>query len=77
MFGVLGFLPGCRCHEFVRNVCTSHPAVLWSQMCPHLLCNVSEIESEMSEDDEAQFNIWNNMLESFTLQGSSPTLQYD
>ena len=41
---VLGFLPGCRwCHEVVRNVCTSYPAVLLSQMCPHPSCKVSEI----------------------------------
>ena len=31
----------------------------------------------MSDDEKAQYNIWNKMLELFTLQGSSPVLQYD
>ena len=47
------------------------------QMCPHPSCHVSAIESEMSDDEEAQCNIWDKMLELFTLQGSSPVLQSD
>ena len=59
-------------------MCASRPAVLLSQIRPQPSCNVSEIEieSEISEDEEAQNNIWNKMLELFTLQGSCPLLQY-
>ena len=46
------------------------------QMCRHSSCNVSEIESEISEDEEAQHNIWNKMLGVFALQEGSPVLQH-
>ena len=60
-------------------MCASHPAILLSQIRPQPSCNVSEIEieieSEISEE-ETQNNIWNKMLELFTLQGNCPLLQY-
>ena len=46
-------------------------------MCLHPSCNVSVSGSEMSDDEEAPYDIWNKKLELFTLQGSSPVLQYD
>ena len=46
------------------------------QMCLHPACNVSEIESEISEDEEALHSIWNKMLEVFTMQERSPVFQH-
>ena len=79
--GCCALLPGRRwCHELVCIMCASRPAVLLSQIRPQPSCNVSEIEieieSEISEDEEAQNSIRNKMLELSTLQGSCPMLQY-
>ena len=46
-------------------------------MCPHPSGHGCELESEESEDEETQHNIWHKMLEVFTLQESSPILQDD
>ena len=69
------------CHPLrYHNVCSAWVS-LQSQAflgkCPHPSCNDSEVGSEMSDDEEVHFHFWNQMLELFTLQGSSPVLQYD
>ena len=49
-------------------------------MCAQPFCNVREIGTEYDnsedEDEEAQYNIWNKMLELFTQHGDCPVLQY-
>ena len=42
-----------------------------AQMCPCLACNGFDIESETSEDADAQHNIWKRLLGIFTLQEGS------
>ena len=46
-------------------------------MCPHPSGHGCDFESEESEDEETQHNIWNTMLQVFILQESSPILQDD
>ena len=67
----------------LRSICASAYSFVSCSCCRWLKCVLIpsshdyEIESETPEDADVQHNIWNKMLELFTLQRSSPLLQYD
>ena len=67
----------------LRLICASGHSFVSCSCCRWLKCvllprdMVVKLQSETSEDADVQHNIWNKILDIFTLQGSSLLLQYD
>ena len=64
-----------------NTVFAQHENSLSSQallgMCLPPSCNVSGVGSEMSDDEEAQYNLWHKNAGTLHIPGSCPALPFD